>query len=711
MPSYTQRAVNNFTKGLITESGELTFPENASVDECNCDLFRDGSRRRRKAIAIEDNAEYSTFSVTSSVVTTFDTWPNVGLTSDKTYLVVQVGNILRFYEKTIQPFSGQEVAGSVSLVPYQVAGKSAALAQCQFTTVLGALVVVSEAIEPIYIEETSVGVFSVTQVEPKVRDFKWLGDKDTYTENETSPGDERKYDTYNAGWSSDVLTVFQNTQGATLWPRLTHPSYSGKDASDNFDYSTWNSVYSGTSLIGNGRIILDLFNKDRATPTGLSIDNEVELTRFTTAESFSGRVFFAGLKSPENAGRIYFSELMQSLSNIGRFHQQNDPTSETFSDLLETDGGVIVIPAAVNIKKLFAFRNSMFVFAENGVWQIKGIDNVFSPTAYSVSRITEVGMVTPGSFVSAEGVPFWWSRNGIHTLSFDEYGNAIEQSVSVETIQSFWEDIDSNAKGSVQATYDAINKKILWLYKNNGEVVTNKFNRLLILDVPLQAFYPWKFEDDDDQYVIGFSYYSGFGTIEEEVNVVNGSDNVVNGSDNVVTVVENPLSNSSIDVVFMVRNSSTSLMTMALVNGDSFLDWGTQNYLSYAETGYDFLGDLVLKKNAPYIVFYMRETETGWTGSEETGYEPTHPSSLLVSAYWDYRKTASSTAQQAYRRTPVALVDTTDLSDFGSNETVVTSRLKLRGRGRNMRVRLESEEGKDFIYLGHGIVGEISDGF
>ena len=41
--SLTQRVVNTFVKGLITEAGELTFPPDASVDELNCVLSRDGS--------------------------------------------------------------------------------------------------------------------------------------------------------------------------------------------------------------------------------------------------------------------------------------------------------------------------------------------------------------------------------------------------------------------------------------------------------------------------------------------------------------------------------------------------------------------------------------------------------------------------------------------------------------------------------------------
>ena len=53
---------------------------------------------------------------------------------------------------------------------------------------------------------------------------------------------------------------------------------------------------------------------------------------------------------------------------------QHQNTSLT---LLDTDGGVIRIPDAVKIQRLYAYQNSLFVFAENGAWQIAGVDGVF----------------------------------------------------------------------------------------------------------------------------------------------------------------------------------------------------------------------------------------------------------------------------------------------------------------------------------------------
>ena len=102
--SLTQKAVNNFVRGLITEAAELTFPDGASVDELNCDLRRDGTRRRRLGAVIEQNAVASTFSVTDTDRINTGTWDNVGGNPDLEFLVVQRQNVLYFYNKADLPY-------------------------------------------------------------------------------------------------------------------------------------------------------------------------------------------------------------------------------------------------------------------------------------------------------------------------------------------------------------------------------------------------------------------------------------------------------------------------------------------------------------------------------------------------------------------------------------------------------------------------------
>ena len=712
--SITQKVVNTFVRGLITEAGELTFPEDASIDELNCILNRDGARRRRLAVKVEEGNALSTFTVSTTQVFTSGKWTSVGGTAGLEFIVVQTGPYLYFYNTSTEPYSAQQKSFSVDMTSFEHTGSAGAgTVRVQMASINGDLVVVSSEIEPFYISyNKTADTISTNQISPKTRDFDWQGDTDTYYEEAPTPSLERQYDTANAGWIGekglDALSKYESSNSA--YPPLTHPWYSGKDAAGDFKQAEWRKVFGGTTLTGNGHFILDFFAKNRSAASGIAgIATEFELTRFKAVAAFAGRIFYAGLTSAENSGKILFSKQLDSIREAGKCHQQNDPTSEYFSDLLATDGGVIIIPDASNIQKLHTFGPSLFVFAENGVWQISGVDDVFRATEYSISRVSEIGITNPQSFISVEGVPFWWSKDGIHTLAFDEVSaKPREQNLTLGTIQTFFDAIDGNARLNCHGVYDNANKRLHWFFPNNNETIINKKNRVLTLDIAVQAFYPWTIADSDGNtdYILSAEYINAFGSdfINLDVFTSAGDDVVTVAGDDVVVNQLSQLSQANANITLLTLDRASGKMTMGLFAGIDFLDWGDANYSSYAEAGYDFIGDLVLKKNSPYIQVYLRPTEEGFTGSEALGYTPIRESSLLVSSYWDFRKNTSSSPQQAYRLKYMPIVDAGELASWNYPENIVTTRLKTRGRGRNMRLRFESEQGKDFVLLGFGVI-------
>ena len=700
----SQKIVNTFIKGLITEAGELTFPEDASIDELNCLLERDGTRRRRLAVKKENDSVLSDFTINPNSEFSTGVWLNVAGQAGLEFLVVQSGSRLYFYNVVSEPYSANKKSFSVNLASFEQSGsKGSGTVRVDVAAINGDLVVTSEAINPFYIKYNPQNdTISTATISPRTRDFEWQGDTDSYTTSGSSTS--RTYDAKNTGWGQNGGPAIYNLP-------LTHPWYSGKDQDGNFDQAEWEKVYSGTSLIGNGHFIVDFFNKVRS-----GLTTEVETTRFKAVAAFSGRVFYAGLTSAKNGGKILFSKQLDNITEAGRCYQQNDPTSEEFSDLLDTDGGVISIPEASNIQKLHTFGSTLFVFAENGVWQISGVDNVFRATEYSISRITQIGLTNAATFVSVEGIPMWWSKHGIHTISFDETsGSGKEQNISITSIQKFFDKIDGNAKERCISAYDATNKRVHWFYPENGVGNRIKKNRVLTLDIAIQAFYPWSVANSgvNTDYIIGAQYFKGFGSdfVDFDVFTSAGNDVVTSGGDDVVVNKLSQLAQADSSVGLMIFDAASSKMTVGFFQGIDFLDWGDANYSSYAEAGYDFLGDLVLKKNAPYIQVYLRPTETGLTGSDELGYTPVRESSLLVSSYWDFRNNTSSEPQQAYRLKYVPVVNESALNTWDYPENVVTTRLKMRGHGRSMRLRFESEQGKDFVLLGFGIISAANTRF
>lgn len=726
MQNLNQRTVNNLIKGLITEAGELTFPEGASVDELNCSLSRDGSRSRRLGIEFETSNALSSFTVDPAQVFSVGQWDNPGGVAGLTFMVIQSGSTLYFYNSGVAPYSAQYSGLSVDLSAYEIAGKDATLSRVELATIASVLVVASDAINTIYLTYDGAAI-GVTEIEFRVRDFEWISDVCDLTEFVPNGGvpASRRYDTYNAGWIGNSGSTLETYNGSTVpsggglealktyraarsgYPPLTHPWYSGKDSGGAFSLAEWDKVYSGSSLLGNGHFVLDFFNKDRNTAAGMTgIPTETETSRFSSVAAYASRMFFAGLGSGVNSGKILYSRIIETLKEsssctvIGECFQQNDPVSEYFSDLLETDGGVIHIPDAYNIKKLYTHNQYLYVFADNGVWVISGPDSRFSATSYYVSKVSNVGLYSAGSFVSAEGVPFWWSKYGIHTFAYDETsGFPMEQNLSIATVQTFWNDIDTNAKDKVTAAYDRVNKQIFWLYPNNGEAVINKRNNILILDVQLQAFYPWAIAENAS-YPMALFFFDAYGSEEFEDVVFDSTlATVTTAAGDVYVTGYNLISNSQTQLG--VLTFSADKVTVSSFSSKTFLDWGTENYEAYVECGYDFGGDLLLKKNAPYIVTLCRSTEEGFGVGPD--YNPINPSGLYLEAYWDF-KDYPATRQQVYRIKPTPVVDTNNLADTGQNRSVVTSRLKVRGHGRSMRLKFIAEEGKNFVLLGYSVL-------
>jgi len=726
MAEYSQTTFSTFVKGLITEAGEMTFPEGASVDELNCDLLKDGSRRRRLGIQLENSAEFSTRTINSSTTVSTGLWENVDEASDTTYFIVQAGKYMHMFNlaqgsvsaNPVESFTGSGVDFELDLTLFErPVGNGASTAPIQVTSIKGALVVASPEINTFYLVREDDGSFTATEIVFQVRDFKWLTSIDDLEDEDASPDAGREYDTRNAGWVGGkglaALSSYNSSESA--YPPLTLPWYSGKDASGNFSVSEWKKIFAGNTLIANGHYIYDLYNIERSTNYA-GAEDTTENARFISVEGHASRVFYAGMEGStgDNGNKVFFSQLLEfGFEKIGRCYQSNDPTSEQLADLLDTDGGFIVIPEAYGIQKLHSFGPDLYVFAKNGVWRISGVDDVFRATEYSVSKISEDGIVTPTSFVSASGKPYWWSNTGIYTLATTESGAVVGQNISIRTIQDFFDDIGPTQRSKVTGTYDEATRRVVWKYPAPGESNDNKRNKVLLYDEVLEAFIPWEFADEasDTDYVVDAVYNKGVGSTDVTYNVVDSSgNNVVDSSGNQIVVTRTGQELTSSQLKFLVVNGADGTYTFADVNNADFLDWGTANYSSYAEAGYNFLGDAQTRKTTPYITVYMKSTATGFESSGD-GYVQVRPSSCLVSSYWDFKKSPSTNQQQAYRQKYNTIVDEGDLSSFDYPVTLESTRVKMRGRGRVMKLKFESEEGKDFHLVGYDVVSAAAGRF
>lgn len=800
------KPVNTFNKGLVTEATVMTFPEGASSDELNCDLLKNGARQRRRGIEYEQNYQESSFSVTSNSFIHKENWQNVSGIGGTEFLVVQVNNIVYFYDKSGGTVSATEKPFSINLSDYS-AGNSFSVSETPISTssITGYLVIVSAAINPIVVEYfASSDSISVEKIDIRIRDFEYLGMSSniqsisrtsnvvtiiTTTDHELNTGDSIRvscalgqfngvftvastpddneftysltganlattnvvglvyetkwdidtekrptavtrnyfYDLANQGWwepgvyrkastANPYNTPYHNWVAGSGWARTDYPArnkpwWFGQDSTGYLVEQYYLHSAAGKTLAPNGYFILDFFNQDRSTAvsntdttytiTGLTVIVEPE--RFSTTVAYAGRVWYAGIDSKINGGKIFFSQVITSKSTLGKCYQESSPTSKDSAGIIDSDGGYITIPDISDIKALYATGSVLYVLASNGVWVIGGVDQVFKATEYYVSRISNFGIVNRKTLVDVSGTPVYWGVSGIFAIS-NEADKPSVTNIS-EPIKTFYDGISNDNKGSATSVFDRLNNRIYWLYAGADETVEHKKNKILVLDMTLQAYFPWEVKDTTgtSPYLLDAFFLSGLGSSPVDFDVMVGADNIITAaSDKVIQTITSSGATQT-EVKFIVRTASGKL-TFAEFKSMDFLDWGSADYSSYAETGYDFIGSATLKKNTPYITTYFKRTERNFVVSGN-GYEADYPSGCLLTTKWDLSGDNSrwSNPSEVYRIVNYPTADPDDLTFTYPYDTIV-ARTKIRGKGRVMRMRFESESGKDFYLIGWEVV-------
>lgn len=311
MPQSNQTAeFNTFVGGLVTEASPLTFPENASIDEANFELNRDGSRTRRQGMDYEDGLtayplSYSITPIGTPVVTTFE-WKDVAGISSKTFIVCQV------HDKAYIIDRADETLKSTSYVKHSVN----LCTTCQipenasFASVDGKLVIAFD--DPsikVVSYDSGTDSFSEESVKIKTRDLFGVEDKFTYNGEEVdllSPEyinfrpvsvaseDNHIYNIRNQGWAvprlqwtgtlkSDPVTEFE-IDGATnrglpsnADTPVTSLFQNGTDPTERFNDDAQARLEPSKSRAATGHFIIDLLDR------GASREAEVNRTTNTTS--------------------------------------------------------------------------------------------------------------------------------------------------------------------------------------------------------------------------------------------------------------------------------------------------------------------------------------------------------------------------------------------------------------------------------------------
>ena len=680
---------NNFLKGLITEATGLNYPENSCIETWDCEFDFFGRVLRRPGFDRELNASLNTVSVSSKVKNKY-LWKNVTGDGTVSFVVVQLGSTLYFYDASnVNALSAGLSGNTINLATYSVSSAPApAQYNCQFADGQGKLFVFHPYLEHIYITYNSgTGVFTATQYNLMVRDFEGVSDGLAVDNRPTSTvaglSATHKYNLFNQGWCKADLT----TPELTAWDgaRTDMPSncdvwWNFKNSSDAFDTATIANSGRGNTPAAKGHFILNYYNQDRTTASGVSVSATTSGTaRATTGAFHAGRVFYAGVNAVGYESKILFTQIIERNEQVGFCYQASDPTSEDLFDLLPSDGGVISLPEAGTIYKLFPVAAGLLVFAYRGIWLITGSTGIgFTATDFTVSPLSNIRTVSGTSFVNVNGFPMWWNTDGIFTVQ----GNPLQaQSISISTIQTFFNQIPNAAKTAAKGTFNPLDQTVTWLFSTTNPGTTDEqhaFNAVLIFNVLTGAFYPWSISAGATVHDV--VVVDGVGGIVSETLVVNDAATQVvdDAANNVVAYL---LSNAAITpkTKFLISyNNGSDRVTWAEASDTTYTDWtsilGTGvNYTSYFITGFKLRGSALTKFQPLYMRIYH----------EGVG-------KFYIRGIWDY---SNETSTGRYT--------TNQLCSFDDDRyTNNYRRLKIRGQGVSLQYYIQSYPGEPFTVIG-----------
>lgn len=686
---------NSFINGLVTEATGLNFPDKAVTETYNCEFDLDGSVYRRTALDLEQNFSTKTIDRSGSVIKTY-LWQNVAGDGNVTVAVVQVGDTLHFYETNgTGIFSSGEQVTTVTLTPVSGAPTPDTV-EAQFTDGNGYLIVTHPYCEPMRISyDIAAHTATEEDIIIKIRDFAGVADGFAVTDRPTSTlanlistEPEHTYNLLNQGWNSANLTLWDTAQ--TTMPSNADVMWRFKDSSDNFDASNASiaRITSGNTPAPKGHYVLTLADQDRNAIAALSgvPSTTTGFQRPSACAFFAGRVFYAGINYVGFNSNIYFTQILESTTQYGNAYQVNDPTAEDLFDLLPSDGGVISIPEAGTIIKMFTVPGGLCVFAANGVWFITGSTGLgFTANDYAVLKIADINTISDTSFVNVGGFPAWWNSEGIYIM---QGGQSLPnvKSLSYDTIKTFYDEIPVVSKRYARGFFDKTDGHIRWLYRSTSTTTleeTYEYDRVLNFNIRTNAFYPWTISPSDVKVHAILS--SELVTRPINVDLVTENDLVDmivdSGGNQVITYTASGSADQQFDKYLVSYADSGSYeFTFANRTADTYKDWESYDdfgimYNSYFKSGQRLDGQALAKGQANWVNIYSRTEE---------------PVKYNFQALWDFANTGDTGRWSSSQQ----------ITHTDTNYSNANRRLKVRGHGKAMQFKVSSVLDEPFDIIG-----------
>ena len=713
-----------FNGGINTEANSANYPENSALDTLNVDINSNGTVSRRKTLESEGGKVGAGTTITFDKFRNTFYWKNVGNVVGLTFIVQQFQDDLHFFQ-LIGDNAGSNYTGSVNL--------SLATGPYSFSTIDGDLIVADPIFGPKIVTFTSPSTFTSESINVRIRDFEGVDDGHEVDFNPLGVKEDDRphwYNLRNQGWLDEHIDTYTtktelDNPGAGWMPsnaEVWHIATSDTDGSfgapevvkvTNFDW--------GSTPAPRGREIVGVFNPslDRQqdnpdifpTPNaGIPADETPSIVA-----SYASRIFYAQSATNISAGRVLFSQIPDSAydqekrQKYGACFSKNDPTADTFNELLETDGGVIEIQDLGKVKAMAEVQGSLIVFSDQGVWTISGGDSGFTAVNLQVKKVSTIGVEKGTSVVFTGDGAFYHSGNAIYAVSYDQTSLALTVSnVTENSIKTLLRTTFSKAD-HVYGTFDKVSNKVLWLFQKDdpaGHSGTTPLDpdNLLILDLASGAFTRYELGR-----VLSTSGLFTAGIVAVEEGEI--PDPLQESDSPFANAVSTDMLN--IKIVYAEELPGTILTGLSNFNGlpgdSDTVGGGSLPENAYRQsrllTGPQTLGDASRGKDVLYMTTVFNRTENEFEEVTTDNIILTNQSSCLGKIYWDWsdgKDNRFSPQQQLYRLNRVFVAPDVG-TNFDYGKGVLTTKTKMRGAGKAFSFEFLGEQDKDFQLVGWSI--------
>lgn len=357
-----------------------------------------------------------------------------------------------------------------------------------------------------------------------------------------------------------------------------------------------------------------VFTNDK--DSGDYFSKQGDSSRITDVSYMSGKYFYLCKDS------VLFSQTVkEDGTGFDLCYQNADPTSTEVSDVVTTDGGYVKFNTMGRGMALKTFNRGVLVFGRDVVYGlISPIEGKFTATDYDILELSRAGLIGSESVVSTTQQVYYWSPTGIYTIGVNpETGSTIfAQSISLNTIQTFYNNLPIYSKEHCKGVYDYTTNRIYWYYPTDEEHLNN-LDGCLVYDITYNCFMPQQITQDIlyntgflEHLMLDVADVSQSYEIEPTYYLRAGGVRVSAGGDKVL--VSNETSTdyhrwTSIQHLVAKRVDDKYQFSIGDFNDREFHDWEFQDYKSYVVSRPITLGDTYFNKQTPIMQTLFKRTE------------------------------------------------------------------------------------------------------